>query len=574
MLTHLRIQNFAIIHDLTLQLEAGLSTFTGETGAGKSIILDGIEVLVGGKTDAGQIRAGEDKSLLEAEFTLNPQVDQEVLQILEREELNDGLQLLLSREIRKEGRSPARVNGRSVSTALLKEIGSCLVDIHGQSEHLSLLNTRQHLSLLDRYAQNESSLKLYQDQYRSFQALKKELSELQRSEQETLQRGDLLRFQVQEIEAARLQPDEEEPLKQERDRLAHAEVLAANIQESLLLLDEGNPEGQPISEGFGQVVKKIEALLRYDASLKELSDNAAVLEEQISDLSRSLRSYQEQIEFNPRRLQQVDDRLNTIQLLKKKYGNSVSAVIEFGRQAKAKLEGLEHSSERKAELEGQIDKLKQAVLQAGYELRKTRQQASQTLEKAIEGELADLSMAGARFQVEILPLADGDGQPAPTDQGLDQVQFLIAPNPGEGLKPMVKIASGGETSRLMLALKNVLTRADSVPTLIFDEIDQGISGRVGSMVGEKLWLLGRNHQVFCVTHLAQLAAFGDQHFSVRKLVDAQRTSTQVVKLSKEQRAQELTQLIGNTSATGLAGAAEMLQRAEERKQGLKANQKA
>ncbi|MEN6436923.1 MAG: DNA repair protein RecN [Anaerolineaceae bacterium] len=573
MLKELRIQNFAIIQQLDLELSSGLTTFTGETGAGKSIILDAIEVLVGGKTDTTQIRAGEERALLEATFSLQDRDGSSILEVLNREELlDDPDEMTIAREIRREGRSVARINGRSVSSTLLREIGGYLVDIHGQSEHLSLLNTRRHLELLDRYAGSEEALSAYQKEYHILLNQRRELAALRQNERDALQRSDLLRFQVQEIESARLQPDEEEPLRQERDRLANAETLAALAQESLVLLDEGSDDVPALSDGLGQVVEKLTALARIDKTLAQYAATVRDMDEELADLIRNLRDYVDQIEYNPRRLEQVDDRLDLIQSLKRKYGATIQAVMAFGVDAKNKLELIETAGERIAELEEQELAQVQRLAERAVMLSQSRKAAIQQMQASIETELNDLSMAGARFQVEVSyeeneshGLTMPDGKTLKFDEnGIDQVQFLIAPNPGEGLKPMVKIASGGETSRLMLALKNVLVKADSVPTLIFDEIDQGISGRVGSMVGEKLWRLGRQHQVFCVTHLPQLAAFGDQHYSVRKEVDEGRTTTRVDILDDASRKMELALLLGNTSEAGLAAAGEALNKARQR----------
>jgi DNA repair protein RecN (Recombination protein N) len=573
MLKELRIQNFAIIQQLDLQLAPGLTTFTGETGAGKSIILDAIEVLVGGKTDVSQIRAGEDRAQLEATFSLADRDGSSIQEVLTREDLlDDPDEITIAREIRREGRSVARINGRSISNNLLREIGGYLVDIHGQSEHLSLLNTHRHLELLDRYAGSEETLIAYQKEYHTLINQRRELAALRQNERDALQRSDLLHFQVQEIESARLQPDEEEPLRQERDRLANAETLAALAQESLVLLDEGGDDVLALSDGFGQVVEKLTALARIDKTLEQYANSARDMNEELSDLIRNLRDYVDQIEYNPRRLEQVDDRLDLIQNLKRKYGASIQVVIAFGIEAKKKLELIETAGDRIAELEELEQAQVQRLAEHALALSQYRKAAVQQMQESIEIELNDLSMSGARFQVDVSHEEDEahgllmpDGKKLKfDDNGMDQVQFLIAPNPGEGLKPMVKIASGGETSRLMLALKNVLVKADSVPTLIFDEIDQGISGRVGSMVGEKLWRLGRQHQVFCVTHLPQLAAFGDQHYSVRKEVEEGRTTTRVDILNDNSRKMELAQLLGNTSEAGLTAASEALNRARQR----------
>jgi DNA repair protein RecN (Recombination protein N) len=573
MLTELRIENFAIIQHLAIDFQAGLTTFTGETGAGKSILLDALMFIVGGRADANFIRSGADRALVEASFRLPESIRQDVLAILDREGLldDDNHLLTMGRELRREGRAVARINGRSVSAAILRDIGSYLLDIHGQSEHLSLLNVRQHLSLLDRYAGNEHPLEAYRVVYRQLVGLRRELSSLHMSEQETAHRIDLLNFQVQEIEAAQLHAGEEEELRQERDRLANAESLAALAQQSIALLDEGSSETPAITDLLGGVVESLSSLSRIDASQAELYDQIMELADSLSEISLELQDYLERIEFNPRRLEQVEERLGLIVNLKRKYGGSIEAVLAFAENARQQLQTIATASERIAELEIQQDDLLHKLADLGQALSATRRTSAEKLGRSVENELDDLSMTGARFSVDIhyRPKGDGvtiiDGQQVSFDEnGLDQVEFLIAPNPGEGLKPLVKIASGGETSRLMLALKNVLARADHVPTLIFDEIDQGIGGRIGAVIGEKLWQLGREHQVLCVTHLPQLAAFGDQHYRVRKLVQSGRTLTQVDPLSDSIRLDELAQMLGTVSAANLSAAKETLERAQKR----------
>jgi DNA repair protein RecN (Recombination protein N) len=573
MLTELRIENFAIIQHLAIDFQGGLTTFTGETGAGKSILLDALTFIVGGRADANFIRSGADRAQVEATFRLPEIIRTDVQEILEREGLldDDNHFLVLGRELRREGRGVARINGRSVSASLLRDIGSYLLDIHGQSEHLSLLNVRQHLGLLDRYAGNEQQLEAYRSIHRKLAGLRRELSSLRMSEQEAAHRTDLLNFQVQEIEAAQLHPGEEDELRQERDRLANAESLATLAQQSIALLDEGSSETPPITDLVGSVVESLSALSRIDASQAELYGQITELADSLSAISLELQDYLERIEFNPRRLEQVEERLGLIVNLKRKYGGSSEAVLAFAENAREQLQSIATASERIAELEAQQDVLLHELAQLGQTLSAARRTAAEKLGRAVENELDDLSMTGARFSVEIKyrPKDDGvvlaGGQRVAFDEsGLDQVEFLIAPNPGEGLKPLVKIASGGETSRLMLALKNVLVRADHVPTLIFDEIDQGIGGRVGSVVGEKLWQLAREHQVLCVTHLPQLAAFGDQHYRVRKLVQSGRTLTQVDPLSDSIRLDELAQMLGTVSAANLSAAKETLERAQKR----------
>jgi DNA repair protein RecN (Recombination protein N) len=562
MLTELRIENFAIIQSLELEFAPGLTTFTGETGAGKSIILDAIVALLGGRIDATYIRAGAERAAVEGIFSIPAASRAAVAAILEREDLDDeGEYLTLARELRQNGRSVARVNGRSVAVTLLREFGEFLVDIHGQSEHLSLLNVRQHLHLLDDFAAVRPALAAYRESYRSLRQVQKELNALRQSEQDAARKVDMLEYQVQEIESAALKADEEDELRQERARLANAESLASLAQQALMFIDEGSPETPAASDLLGQAASALDSLARIDAGQQALSEQMQALNDTLAEVSRDVRAYLENIEFNPRRLEQVEERLDLLQRLKRKYGGSLAAVLAFAEQARAELETITHASERIEALEQQENNLLSQAGSQAARLSALRAQAAGQLARGVEAELNDLSMAGARFSVQIERSADPAGLRLPAgervsfdENGIDRVEFLIAPNPGEGLKPLVKIASGGETSRLMLALKKVLTQADAIPTLIFDEIDQGIGGRVGTVVGEKLWQLGRQHQVLCITHLPQLAAYGDQHFSVRKLVEDGRTSTRVEALYDQKRLMELAQMLGAVTQANLDAA--------------------
>jgi len=570
MLDELRIENFAIINKLELRLKNGLVIFTGETGAGKSIILDAIMSLIGGRVDANMVRSGAERAALEAVFSIPSETKTEVIEILKREELyEDEPFLTLGREIRSEGRSVARVNGRSVNVGLLKELGQYLVDIHGQSEHLSLLDERSHLGLLDRYAATQAELEIYLKEYRRLNEIRKELKTLRDLESESARRTELLSFQAQEIEAAQLKPGEEEELDLERSRLANAENLSVSAQQALALLDEGSPESSSAIDLIGQASQLLTSLARIDAAQQELSNQIEMVNAQLTEINRDLRGYLDEIEFNPRRLEQVENRLELIHQMKRKYGGSVEAAIEFGKNSRSQLENIVNASERIAELESAEKEVLMSASAAAKALTDKRKTAADELSKSVESELADLSMPGARFSVDFAEDSSGAEKEVFTDTGMDKVEFLIAPNPGEGLKPLVKIASGGETSRLMLALKNVLASVDYVPTLVFDEIDQGIGGRVGFIVGEKLWHLGVNHQVMCVTHLSQLAAFGEQHFRVRKQVVDDRTLTEVEELDDTARIVELAQMTGSMSDSNLNAAQEMLSQAHQRQRELK-----
>ena len=578
MLVHLRIENFAIIQRLELELHRGLTAFTGETGAGKSIILDAVLAVVGGKVDPTFIRSGADRALVEGEFKIPAANRDEILAILEREDLlDDPGGVTLAREIRREGRSVARVNGRSVNAGLLRELGAYLVDIHGQSEHLSLLTVRSHLGLLDRYAGVDGQQLAYRQLYRQHQTLRRELTDLRTGEEEAARRSELLRYQLEEVELAHLKPGEEEDLRHERDRLANAESLSQLAQQGLALLEEGNPEAPAISELAGRLVQALSGLSRIDPSQAGLYAQAQNAAETLSEVAHDLQGYVEQIEFNPRKLEQAEERLNLIHTLKRKYGGTIDAVLAHAEDTRQKLDAITHAAERIAELEGRERDLLEKLSRSARELSQQRKQAAERMSRAVEGELNDLRMEGARFSAELRSEPDpagltGEGgeRLAFDEHGIDRCEFLIAPNPGEGLKPLVKIASGGETSRLMLALKNVLARADAIPTLIFDEIDQGIGGRVGSVVGEKLWQLGRQHQVLCVTHLPQLAAFGDDHWRVRKVVEDGRTLTEVERLQTPARLDELALMFGGVTDANRYAAQEALSAARQRANELSA----
>jgi DNA repair protein RecN (Recombination protein N) len=571
MLTELHIQNFAIIDKLDLRFGPGLIILTGETGAGKSIILDAVVMLIGGKADTTFVRTDSDAAFVEGVFQLKGPEREAVHEVLKREELMDDPDyVVLMREVRREGRSVARINGRTVNVGLLKELGALLIDIHGQAEHLSLLDPRAHSGLLDRYADVSKPLNDYRQTYHSLLNLRRELSDLRKAQADADRRIEMLTYQVEEIEDARLKVGEDEELRKERDRLANAESLAQNAQEALAILEEGSPEMPAATDLIGQAAQALAALAKIDSGQTELSNQAEVMLDTLSDIVHDLRDYLEEIEFNPKRLDEVEERLDLIHSLSRKYGGSVPAVIAYGNESKKQLETITGAADRIAELEMQEAKLLEKLSKQGTTLSEKRKSAAETMGKGIELELDDLRMASAQFGVDFqtkldpngIPLADGT-RLAFDQNGIDRVEFLVAPNPGEGLKPLAKVASGGETSRLMLGLKNVMASADEVPSLIFDEIDQGIGGRVGMVVGHKLWNLSRTHQVFCVTHLPQLAVFGDQHYQVQKLVDKGRTLTRVEPLEGEPRLLELSQMLGEVGEGTLRSAHELLQTARQ-----------
>ena len=574
MLHELLVRNFAIIEELRLAFEPGLIIFTGETGAGKSIIVDAVEMLLGGRADSTAVRSGADLALIEGVFQVEPPLREAIEAILEREDLaGDRETLTLGREIRREGRSTGRVNGRAVNLSLLRELGELLVDVHGQSEHLSLLRVREHIHLLDRYAVVDGLRMEFGDLYQRLAQVRRELADMRQNERDKVRRAEMLSFQMHEIEAAQLQQGEDQALLEERTRLANAEQLAGLAEQALAALDERVDEVPPATDRLGQAAHVLGALAKIDRTMEEAWTESQALEEQAGDLGRRLRVYREAMEFNPHRLDQVEERLSLIRSLQRKYGESTPEVLRYAEAARAELETITHAEERIHALEAEEADLLRRVGEAGQRLSDERRRAGEGLSTAIEAELGDLQMQGARFAVDMAWEDDAQGAPigerrvAFSALGLDRVEFLVGPNPGEGLKPLARIASGGETSRLMLGLKGVLAHADRTPTLIFDEIDQGIGGRVAAVVGQKLWNLARSHQVVCITHLPQLAAFGDQHIKVEKLIERGRTTTSAQSLDEPHRIPELAQMLGSIGEPGIQSAADLLRQAAEAKSG-------
>ncbi len=588
MLIELRIRDLAIIDRLDLTFAPGFNVLTGETGAGKSIIIDAVNLLLGDRASADIVRAGAERTEVEGVYRLSPAAADRLAPVLAEHGLEGDAadEVVLAREVRVNGRSIARVNGRAVTTGLLGEIGGLLVDVHGQGEHLSLLREREHIGLLDRYAGGIPAVAEIADLVRRVRTVRRELEGLRQDERERARRIDLLTYQVDEIGAANLSPGEEEELEIERKRLANAEQLAALSNEAVALLSGGDDPADREHLGALDALTAAEQamarLARIDPGANPLAEQLGETAAVLADLAHELVRYQENIEFNPRRLQQVEDRIYLLHSLQRKYGDTIAEVLAYAERAAAELDVISHAEERIGALEAEEADLLIELGRQGAALSAARRAAGERMARAIEVELADLHMARARFAVDVAWEPDPAGAVVGADAGalvglpagsyafdsygLDTVAFLVSANPGEPLRPLVKVASGGETSRLMLALKTVLGRADETPTLIFDEIDQGIGGRVGGTVGRKLWeLTVRNgsagqvrHQVLCITHLPQLAAYGDAHFHVSKHVTGARTVTDVRLLEGDDRMVELAQMMGADSEAGRASVAEMM----------------
>jgi DNA repair protein RecN (Recombination protein N) len=549
MLIELDITNLAVVDHARITFGPGLNVLTGETGAGKSIVIDAVGLLVGGRADAGMIRSGAAAARVEGFFQVGS-LDVQQLQ-------DDGLAtadddvLIVSREISSSGRAVCRINGRAVPIRTLQAVGERLVDIHGQGAHLSLLRVAEHVELLDRWGALTELRRSAQSLRGRLRRLQRELADLSGDARELTRRADLLTHQIGEIAAARLDPGEEEALR-------HALRVQAGAQEILQLaaraygaLSGEGDEGSCARDLLGVATQALGQLAGIDADADPLGEQAGTLAAQLEDLAANLRTYRERIEYDPGRLAEVEERLGVIFALKRKYGSSIDEILAFAEGAEAELRELQGRDQRIAGLEAERASLLSDLRAVIAELSERRRRAAESLRERVVEELATLGMAG-RFEVQM-------GEASPESE--EPVEFLLSLNPGEPPRPLVKIASGGETSRVMLAIKAALTGADPHPTLVFDEIDSGIGGRVGEVVGGKLWQLGRHSQVLAVTHLPQIAAFGDVHLRVEKLVESGRTVTRVNQLTGESRITELSDMFGSDRDAGRLQAAALLDRA-------------
>lgn len=569
MLAELHITNFAIIEHVDLNLADGLNIVTGETGAGKSIIIDAVDFALGGRSDASLIRAGEDKASVALVFHVPSVLRPSIRTILESNdiEIPSLEQIVMSREVRQTGRSSARINDVTTKLAVYREVGGILLDIHGQTEHLSLLSPKNHIDLLDRYAELLETREAVAELVRKWQAVTRTMQSLQQDETERERRIEMLRYQIEEIETAGLTDGEETELREERNRLANSEKLANLADEAYNALYAENEFGDSAIDAINRAFGAIDELAEIDETLSSEQETADTVLAQIEALGDAVRLYRDGLDLDPNRLNTVEERLEIITRLKRKYGDSIKAVIERGERAQQELQDIELGEERLEELEKEADSLLKSIGDLSKNLSASRQRHAEKLSARVEEQLKQLRMEGARFEVSISQEEDPDGCYVDDERlafdatGIDRVEFMLAANMGEPLRPLAQVASGGETARIMLALKTVLSNADQTPTLIFDEVDQGIGGRLGLTVGEKLWKLANKHQVMVVTHLAQIVGFADHHFKVDKITEEKRTKTNVALLPEDERLKEMAEMLGGLSDRSLENARELYQSA-------------
>jgi DNA repair protein RecN (Recombination protein N) len=546
MLKLLRINNIALIRELEVELGPGLTLLTGETGAGKSIVIDALSLLLGERASPELIRSGEERASVEAVFEVAA-----AAAILEERGLSaDGDEVVIRRELQSSGKGRATVNGALVPVSLLRDLAPGLAVIHGQHEPQGLLDPATHLDLVDHFA-GAGDGRPVSEFYRDLRAAEAALERLRGDRRESERRREMLEFQANEIERAALAPGEEEALRVEKARQANAGRLSTLSGEAYSLLYDD--EGAALSR-LGQVFRRIEDLAAIDPSFRPFLDARPEVLAPLEDLALRLRDYHEQLEVSPGRLDEIEGRLAVLERLKKKYGATVEEVLAFGERCRRELDALASPEEQEKTLVARCERLAAAYLERARELSRKRRAAARELRKRVQDELAQLAMEKTRFEVAFAPSeAEASADPSLwTERGLERAEFLLSPNAGEELRPLARIASGGELSRIMLGLKSVV-RSD-VPglTLVFDEVDAGIGGRVAEVVGRKLKAVAARQQVLCVTHLPQIAAFADQHLAVRKRVEQGRTLTVVEPLAGDTRAEEIARMLGGETITATA----------------------
>ena len=554
MLELLHIENIAVIEEADIRFLPGFNALTGETGAGKSIVIDAMGAVLGGRTSRELIRTGADKAFVSAEFSAVP-ADLPGLSATGVAPDEDG-NLLLQREIGADGKNACRANGRPITVSQLRQIGADLLNIHGQHDGAALLDEEQHQTYLDRFGRTEEVLAAYRETYDALAELLGRIRALKMDEAEKARRMDSLRFQIGELERAELVPGEEEELLARRTLLRSGEKYIAALDGADYSLSGGEDSGGALS-AIRDAEEAISGVRTLSDDLGELYKRLEALRCEAYDLAEIVRDKRAEFDFSPAELDAVEGRADQLYRLKKKYGATVEDMLDYLHKCRAELDAIETADDTLARLEKKLGKVRQAVAAAGAALTEARKAAAVTLEQRIQAELRDLDMHKVRFAIDF-----AEKEPGP--DGCDTIRFLMSANVGEDLRPIAKIASGGELARIMLALKNVLAEQEAVATLVFDEVDTGVSGRAAQKVAEKLAQVSRRKQVLCVTHLPQLAAMADTHFSVEKGERGGRTYTKVVLLDREQRKAELARITGGSHVTEalLESAGELLDQAE------------
>ncbi len=551
MLQELYITNFVLIDKITIKLCERLNVFSGATGVGKSMVIGALHFILGGRATADVVRSGKDEATVIGKFYVK---DKNLLKQIKKLSDNNTIEeeLLLQRSIDTNGRSRCRMNDTPITVAMLKEMGEMLVSIHGQHEHETLFHGTNQLDILDDFGEISPLREDFAEVYRQFVEKTRLRDTLKGNQQERRQKMDLYAFQIDEIEKAQLRAGEEEELEKERSILGNAEKIYSTVTSCYSQLYE-SPEA--VVERLKSVIRELQSVAKLDDTLQKICDDCSQSLYAIEDTAFSLGKYRDRFNYDPQRLEYIEGRLNIIRKLKSKYGNTVEEILLYYDEISSKLKQLSEEGTTAEHVDGELQILSDALKQKGNELTRKRLSTADKLVPLINEELHDLGIPHGRFCVQIAsPLLQKNGDPQGTEAnryGFDQIDFLISPNPGEDLKPLKKIASGGEISRVMLALKHQLAKVDKTPVLVFDEIDANIGGRMGEVIGEKLSSIARSHQVICITHLPQIASYADEQWKVNKVVKNGKTYSTIENLSGESRLEEIADMIRGSEKTDI-----------------------
>ncbi|MFZ5988854.1 MAG: DNA repair protein RecN [Bacillota bacterium] len=562
MLQQLEIQNIAIIDKIAVELGEGLNVLTGETGAGKSIIIDSINAILGERLSKELIRTGRDKAVVEAVFQVEKERLSDLLESFGIEPEEDGT-LIISREFTTAGKNTCRINGKIATVSMLKQIGERLIDVHGQHDNQSLLRTESHIELLDSFAdiRIQGLKEEYLKHLEQYKQIKNKLKSLSGDKNERERKIDLLKFQIDEIKKAKLKVGEEADLERQRAVLVNSEKIIGTLSGAYECLGTGSKMDRSALDKINEVIGELNDINGLDERYGVITKRLEAVSYELDDIVTEIRSMRDEVEYNPGLLEQVEERLDLIFKLKKKYGDSIEEILEYLKNAKDELDEIINNEEIINKLMEDIEKKDEELYKIAKDINSERVKAAKLLEEKIGAELNDLEMKNARLKVNIeFDDTREKGERKYNHNGLDKVEFLISTNAGEPLKPLSKIASGGEMSRIMLAIKTILANVDRMPTLIFDEIDIGISGKAAQKVGEKLSYISKNHQVISVTHLAQIACMADNNFYIEKVIKNGNTETEVKRLSEKEVKNEIARIIGgaNISEITIKHAEEML----------------
>lgn len=567
MLLELNIENFVLIENVNINFTEGFNVLSGETGAGKSIIIDAIGLALGGKSNKNFVRTGKDKAVIQIVF----EFENESLKSLLCEygiDCEDNI-IILNREIFGTGKSISRINGRIVQLAFAKKVAKLLIDIHGQHEHQSLLYSENHLHMLDMFGKEVliNSLEKVNAKYRELKEVEKKLRAIDKNDKERERRIDLIKFQVDEIDACNLKTDEDSDLSKKFDLLKNSEKIFTIILESQDRISAGLNDEQSILGILSNVLTEFNKISNFDEEILGFNNELQDIFYRLQDITNDMRRYSENITYDSELLSEVEKRLDTINDLKRKYGNTIEEILEYRDGLSKELEEIEDSANRIIILSQKYEEHKKEYIELSHKLSIQRKDISKKFETKMLKELQDLNFEKAQFKVDITPNFDKNNNLVLTKYGTDKIEFLISTNPGEPLKSLAKVASGGEISRIMLAMKVILADIDNVATLIFDEIDTGISGETANIVGEKIALISKIHQTICITHLPQIAVMADNHLFIEKIVSKNKTKTLITKLNREEQIHEISRLIGGNKITDLTlkHARELLSMADKTK---------